>query len=102
MSNTLFFCFYNRLGDELEVSLVSEDISDRMVSHGTGDSDDLISNEDVRLSKDRKVWSREAFTHETAGMGGPDREVRPRYLKKKLCLSITHLLIINNLSTQLI
>lgn len=44
-----------------------------------GDSDDHISNEDVRITKERRVWSREAFTHETAGMGGPDLEVRPRY-----------------------
>ncbi|KAL1115952.1 hypothetical protein AAG570_005447 [Ranatra chinensis] len=27
---------------------------------------------------ERKVWSREACTHEAAGMGGPDFEMRPR------------------------
>lgn len=70
------FPFPFRLGDEQE----SEDISDRIASHLAGDSDDHVSNEDVRITKERRVWSREAFTHETAGMGGPDVEVRPRYV----------------------
>ncbi|XP_075211671.1 rho GTPase activating protein at 102A isoform X2 [Lycorma delicatula] len=66
------------LGDEQE----SEDISDRIASHLAGDSDDHVSNEDVRITKERRVWSREAFTHETAGMGGPDVEVRPRHKER--------------------
>jgi hypothetical protein len=31
-----------------------------------------------QLRNVRRVWSREEFLHETAGMGGPDISMRPR------------------------
>lgn len=38
----------------------------------------LLSNSPDDRGRERRVWSREAFTHEHAGMGGPDIEMRPR------------------------
>uniref|UniRef100_A0A1B6FH12 Rho-GAP domain-containing protein n=1 Tax=Cuerna arida TaxID=1464854 RepID=A0A1B6FH12_9HEMI len=53
--------------EELDVSTLSDE---RLVS-GSRES---LTEERI----ERKVWSREAFTHETAGMGGPDLDIKPR------------------------
>ncbi|RZF47061.1 hypothetical protein LSTR_LSTR011798 [Laodelphax striatellus] len=65
--------------DEQEVSMMSEDLSERLAT--TQDEQQASCAEEVRGGggKERRMWSRGAFTHETAGMGGPDAEVKPRY-----------------------
>jgi hypothetical protein len=37
-----------------------------------------FSETEDQLRTVRRVWSREEFLHETAGMGGPDVSMRPR------------------------
>ncbi|XP_046671945.1 uncharacterized protein LOC124361926 [Homalodisca vitripennis] len=54
--------------EDLDVSTLSDE---RLATAGSRES---LTEE--RL--ERKVWSREAFTHETAGMGGPDLDIKPR------------------------
>ncbi|XP_054265892.1 uncharacterized protein LOC128988541 [Macrosteles quadrilineatus] len=57
----------------------------------TEETEDLdnstVSDERFQISQEslmeRKVWSREAFTHETAGMGGPDLEMKPSKKEKE-------------------
>lgn len=63
----LWFIFFCRTED-LEVSTVSEE---RLQAS----QESLLDERGV----ERKVWSREAFTHETAGMGGPHMEMKSRY-----------------------
>lgn len=61
--------------EDLEASTLSED---RL--RAPGDSQEsLVSYSVEERTAERKVWSREAFTHETAGMGGPDLEIKTRY-----------------------
>lgn len=52
---------------------VAADSQESLLSYSTGTEERIT---------ERKVWSREAFTHETAGMGGPDLEMVPRYRHK--------------------
>lgn len=40
-----------------------------------------FSEAEDHLRSVRRVWSREEFLHETAGMGGPDVSMRPRSVK---------------------
>lgn len=40
-----------------------------------------LSETEDQLRTVRRVWSREEFLHETAGMGGPDVSMRPRSVK---------------------
>lgn len=63
----LWFILFCRTED-LEVSTVSEE---RLQAS----QESLLDERGV----ERKVWSREAFTHETAGMGGPHMEMKSRY-----------------------
>jgi hypothetical protein len=37
-----------------------------------------FSEAEDQLRSVRRIWSREEFLHETAGMGGPDMSMRPR------------------------
>lgn len=64
--------------DEQETSTVSEETGERL--HLPLDSQEslLSSLSASDGSEHRRMWSREALSHGTAGMGGPDVEMRPR------------------------
>lgn len=83
---------YCRLIDDLEIS-ITEGVSSGDISSisrnptqiGSEAQDHQLGttfgeNED-QLRNVRRVWSREEFLHETAGMGGPDVSMRPRLVK---------------------
>uniref|UniRef100_A0A1B6E243 Rho-GAP domain-containing protein n=1 Tax=Clastoptera arizonana TaxID=38151 RepID=A0A1B6E243_9HEMI len=67
------------LQDDPENSVVSEDTAPTERLQLPIDSQEsLLSTSSDDRGGERRVWSREAFTHEHAGMGGPDVEMKPR------------------------
>lgn len=92
MRDNVETAMYCRLIDDLEIS-VTEGVSSGDISsisrtptligseaqdHQLGTT--FTENED-QLRNIRRVWTREEFLHETAGMGGPDVSMRPRLVK---------------------
>jgi len=92
MTDNVETAMYCRLIDDLEIS-VTEGVSSGDISsisrtptligseaqdHQLGTT--FTENED-QLRNVRRVWTREEFLHETAGMGGPDVSMRPRLVK---------------------
>jgi hypothetical protein len=83
---TVMYC---RLIDDLEIS-VTEGVSSGDISSisrtptliGSETQDHQLgttfSETEDQLRNVRRVWTREEFLHETAGMGGPDVSMRPR------------------------
>jgi hypothetical protein len=73
-----------RLVDDLESTVAEVACSDssslpRIGSeHQTLQLAATFSEGEDQLKTVRRVWSREEFLHETAGMGGPDMSMRPR------------------------
>ena len=86
---TVMYC---RLIDDLENS-VTEGVSSGDISSisrtptliGSETQDHQLgttfSETEDQLRNVRRVWTREEFLHETAGMGGPDVSMRPRLVK---------------------
>ena len=86
---TVIYC---RLIDDLEISVIegvsSGDISSisrnpTLTGSETQDHQPgtMFSETEDQLRNVRRVWSREEFLHETAGMGGPDMSMRPRLVQ---------------------
>lgn len=94
---------YCRLIDDLESSItegvcssdvlsvtrpptqIGGEVQDHQLGTTFGETED-------QLRTVRRVWSREEFLHETAGMGGPDVSMRPRLVDRHFPFSsvITH------------
>ena len=92
MRDNVEIVMYCRLIDDLEIS-VTEGVSSADIS-SISKTPTLIGSEtqDHQLGTTfsetedqprnvRRVWTREEFLHETAGMGGPDVSMRPRLVK---------------------
>jgi hypothetical protein len=83
---------YCRLIDDLEINVTegasSGDVSSisrtpTLIGSETQDHQlgTTFSETEDQLKNVRRVWTREEFLHETAGMGGPDVSMRPRLVK---------------------
>jgi hypothetical protein len=86
MLSTAMYC---RLIDDLESGVTEAVCSGEIPSISRtptligGEAQDhqlgtTFSETEDQLRNVRRVWSREEFLHETAGMGGPDVSMRPR------------------------
>ena len=89
MRDNVETAIYCRLIDDLEISITEggdiSSISRTPTLTGSETQDHQLGttfteNED-QLRNVRRVWTREEFLHETAGMGGPDVSMRPRLVK---------------------
>jgi hypothetical protein len=65
-------------GDISSISRTPTQIGSEAQDHQLGTT---FSESEEQLRSVRRVWSREEFLHETAGMGGPDMSMRPRLVK---------------------